>query len=471
MGEQQKVRVRFAPSPTGYLHVGGSRTALFNWLYARRQKGDYILRIEDTDTERSEPEFLDEILDSHKWLGLDWDELFHQSERLDLHRQKAQELLDAGRAYRSTERESDESPIQGKRSGRHKKAGPSTEVPTEDGESGEAVYFKMPDMPLFFYDLIHDKIEFDASLIEDFVIIRSSGIATYNFACVVDDIDMRITHVIRGDDHISNTPRQLALYQAFGVKPPKFAHMPLTMGTDGKRLSKRHGATAITDYRKMGYLPEGLLNFLALLGWSPGGNKEIMQLEEMIGSFSVKRMKKTSTIFDRDKLNWINGEHIKRAATSRLVELLLPFLEERCLAGEPDRPKIARAIELFRGRFDTLGMFCDRADYVFTDQYNVEQEAVEAHLSDSGTANNLSVLAEKLEALDEFGVSTIETVMRGLAEEFGLKAGELIHPARVAITGKSISPGLFEVMELVGREACVRRLRKAGQAAKDAKGA
>jgi glutamyl-tRNA synthetase len=467
MTEQKKVRVRFAPSPTGNLHVGGSRTALFNYLYARRQKGTYILRIEDTDTERSKPEFLDEILDSHKWLGMDWDELYHQSERLELYRQKAQELLDSGKAYRSVERESDEGAEGRKRSGRQKKVEASTEVPAADEETGEAIYFRVPDMPVFFYDLIHDKIEFDSALIEDFVIVRSNGMATYNFACVVDDIDMGITHVIRGDDHISNTPRQLALYAAFGVKPPKFAHMPLTMGTDGKRLSKRHGATAITDYRRMGFLPEGLLNFLALLGWSPGGDREIMTVEEMVKLYSMKRMKKTSTIFDRDKLNWINGEHIKGAGTSRLVELLLPFLEERQLAGEVDRPRIAKAIELFKGRFDTLVLFCERADYLFADHYEFEKEPQEEHLQDPQALKNLTVLAERLEGLEEFTVSNIEPVMRGLADELGLKAGELIHPARVAITGKGISPGIFEVMEFVGKEACVRRLRRAGGAAKD----
>jgi glutamyl-tRNA synthetase len=232
--EKSKVRVRFAPSPTGYLHVGGSRTALFNYLYARRQGGSYILRIEDTDTERSQPEYLDEILDSHKWLGMDWDELYRQSERLELYRKRAQELIDAGKAYRAAEREPDEQSGQKGRSGRHKKVEASTDVPTGEEQGGEAVYFRMPGIPLFFYDLIHDKIEFDAALIEDFVIVRSSGVATYNFACVVDDIDMGITHVIRGDDHISNTPRQLALYGAFGAKAPKFAHMPLTMGVDGK---------------------------------------------------------------------------------------------------------------------------------------------------------------------------------------------------------------------------------------------
>jgi len=445
--------------------VGGSRTALFNWLYARRQGGDYILRIEDTDPERSKPEFLAEILDSHKWLGMDWDELYRQSERLELYRQKAQELLDAGLAYSSVERDTGEVSEGGKRSGRHKKLEPSAEVPTGEGEATEAIYFKMPDMPLFFYDLIHDKIEFDASLIEDFVIVRSNGAATYNFACVVDDIDMKITHIIRGDDHISNTPRQLALYQAFGVKPPKFAHMPLTMGTDGKRLSKRHGATAITDYRRAGYLPEGLLNFLALLGWSPGGDREIMTVEEMVKLYSMKRMKKTSTIFDRDKLNWINGEHIKRADTSRLVEMLLPFLEERHFAGEADRPRIARAVELFRGRFDTLVMFCERADYLFTDSFEPEKQAIEEHLSQPQTLGNLHVLAERLEGAAQFGVDAVEPLMRGLADELGLDAAKLIHPARVALTGKSISPGIFEVMDFLGRDTCVRRLRRAGAGA------
>jgi glutamyl-tRNA synthetase len=234
------------------------------------------------------------------------------------------------------------------------------------------------------------------------------------------------------------------------------------MGTDGKRLSKRHGATAITDYRRAGYLPEGLLNFLALLGWSPGGDREIMNVEEMVKLYSMKRMKKTSTIFDRDKLNWINGEHIKKADTSRLVELLLPFLEERHFAGEADRPRIARAVELFKGRFDTLVLFCERADYLFTDNFESEKEALEEHLSEKLTRENLLVLAEKLEGLAQFTVDTLEPVMRGLADELGLEAAKLIHPARVALTGKSISPGIFEVMEFLGAEACVRRLRRAG---------
>ncbi|MDO8140158.1 MAG: glutamate--tRNA ligase family protein, partial [Candidatus Brocadiales bacterium] len=276
------VRVRFAPSPTGYLHIGGARTALFNWLFARHNKGVFILRVEDTDQQRSTEESTKAIFDSMKWLGLDWDEgPYYQSQRLSIYKQYAEKLVEHGKAFYDT-----------------------------DAEGRKAIRFRMQDEITEFNDLIHGAITFDAALIEDFVILKADGFPTYNFACVVDDADMDITHIIRGDDHISNTPKQIALYKAFGFNTPEFAHIPMILGEDGSRLSKRHGATAVTDYRDKGYLSHALVNFLALLGWSPGNDQEIISITEMIEKFTLKRVNKTSAQFNNTKLDWMNGQYI-----------------------------------------------------------------------------------------------------------------------------------------------------------------
>ena len=291
-----EVRVRFAPSPTGYLHLGSARTALFNWLYARNRGGKFILRVEDTDSARSKKEFLDEILESLKWLGLHWDEkIYFQSERFEVYRKYADKLLKEDKAYKD----------------------------------GDAILFKMPKgEKVWFYDLIHDKIEFNTDELKDEVLIKSDGTPTYNFACAIDDAEFKITHIIRGDDHISNTPKQFMIYKALGLQPPKFAHMPLILGPDKAKLSKRHGATAIAEYRKMGYLPEALVNYMVLLGWSPGGNRELISGDELVKKFSIKSVGKVQSIFGIDKLNWLNSQYIRNYDPGKLCDMLAPSLME-----------------------------------------------------------------------------------------------------------------------------------------------
>jgi len=421
------VKVRFAPSPTGYLHIGGARTALFNWLFAKSQKGEFILRIEDSDINRSQKEYLDEILESLKWLGLNWDELYYQSKRIDIYRDYANQILEKGNAYRE----------------------------------GEAIIFKVPQKTIKVYDLIHGPIEFDSSTIKDQVLMKSDGTPTYNFACVIDDATLGITHIIRGDDHISNTPKQVVLYEALEFGIPKFAHLPLIMGEDGGRLSKRTGATAIREYRKLGYLPEALMNYFLLLGWSPGNNQEIVSIEKIINRFSIKKVNKTAAIFSIDKLNWVNSQYIKKTDVERLVELLIPMLKEKKLIKENfDRNWFASVVKLFQGRINTLGDFLEWADFCFLESPNFDQEAVKKYLS-KDLSKEFGDLIKKLETLDSFDAQGIETAFRSLVKELDIKASELVHPVRVALTGRSIGPGLFETIAILGKNRVLERLNKA----------
>ena len=427
------VRVRFAPSPTGNLHIGGARTAIFNWLYARAKGGKFILRIEDTDQVRSKKEFLDEILLSLKWLGFNWDELYHQSERFDIYRQHAQRLLKEGKAY------------------------------IEKNEAGqEAVIYKVTPQTVEVNDLIRGKIEFDAESIKDQVLIKSDGTPTYNFACVVDDATMDITHVIRGDDHISNTPKQVLLYQALGLKIPEFAHLPLILGAEGGRLSKRTGATAISEYRSMGYLSEALTNYLLLLSWSPGGDREIIGLEEAVKLFDVKDVKKTAATFDMDKLNWLNNQYLKSADSQELLVALLPGLIEKGYIKPDnfDRNYLVSLVKLFQGRLTTLNDFADWADFFLCDQINMDPAAEKKHLAQD-LSREFGMFIERLDLLAQFDVASIESCFRQLVEELGIESKALIHPVRVALTGKTIGPGLFEVIYYLGRERANTRLRKA----------
>lgn len=420
------IKVRFAPSPTGYLHIGGARTALFNWMYARSQNGVFILRIEDTDLERSKQEFVDEILDSMKWLGLNWDELHFQSKRFDIYREYAQRLLQEDKAYKD----------------------------------GEAVILKMPLREIKIDDLIRGEIVFDSSTIKDQVLIKSDGSPTYSFACVVDDSLMGITHVIRGEDHISNTPKQIIIYQALGLHPPKYAHLPLIMGEEGGRMSKRHGAVAVTEYRRDGFLPEAIVNYLMLLGWSPGGNQEVVDLDAAVKKFSIKKVNKTAAIFSMDKLRWINGQYIKKMETAKLVQLLLPMLKDKGFVnGSFDHDNFHHIVGLFKQRMVTLTDFLDWAGFVFNDNYEIDPAAQE-HLA-LDRSKEFGLLSERLGRLDVFDTVSTEKIFRELVQELGLKAGDLVHPIRVALTGKGVGPGLFETMAVLGKEKTVQRLKKA----------
>ena len=426
------VRVRFAPSPTGNLHIGGGRTALFNWLFSQSQKGKFVLRIEDTDKERSKKEFVDEILFSLKWLGFNWDELYYQSERFDKYRQYADKLLKAGLAY------IEKSP-----------------------EGKEAIIFKVSPQKIKVSDLIRGQIEFDSSLIKDQVLIKSDGTPTYNFACVVDDAEMNITHIIRGDDHISNTPKQVLFYEALGFPLPNFAHLPLIMGMDGGRLSKRTGATAISDYRKMGYLPEALVNYLLLLSWAPGGNREIVNLQEAIGLFDIKNVNKTAATFDLKKLDWMNNQYLKNADPQKLLDELMPLLVERGYITEKqfDRGYVLGLIRLFQPRLAHLNDFVDWADFFFIEEIKIDPLAQEKFLS-KDLSNEFKSFITELESLSNFNVENIEKSFRDLVAKLNTEAKILIHPLRVALTGKTIGPGLFELIYYLGLERTKRRLLK-----------
>lgn len=418
-----KVKVRFAPSPTGYLHIGSGRTALFNWLFARHMKGEFILRIEDTDKARSKQEFLDEILESLKWLGLDWNgEIYFQSGRMDLYRQYAKRLLDSGHAY----------------------------------EKEGALHFKMPAMKLKVSDILHADIEFDTSLIKDQVLIKSDGTPTYNFAVVVDDSDMGISHVIRGDDHISNTPKQVVIYNALGIPLPKFCHIPLILGVDRSRLSKRHGATSIRDYREEGFLSQGLVNYLCNLGWSLGENKEIFSIEEAIKEFRLEDINKTAAVFDVNKLMWINGQYIKNLDLKKLTGLILDLLKKEGV-DTSDSCRIGQIVKLYQERLKTLYDFVDLTEFFFKEELEYDMAAVKKYLN-KDTAVIVKKAAQGLEALRIFDVPSIENCVRSLADELGIKAAQVIHPLRVSATGKSAGAGLFETIELLGREKTLRNI-------------
>lgn len=419
------VRTRFAPSPTGFLHIGGARTALFNWMYAKAQGGKFILRIEDTDKVRSQDQYLEEILDSMKWLGLSWDEYYKQSDRFDLYRQYAQKLLDEGKAYKD----------------------------------GEAVILKMPEKVIKIYDLIRDEIVVDSKEIKDQVLMKSDGSPTYSFACVIDDALMEISCVIRGEDHISNTPKQIVIYEALGFKPPKFAHLPLILDDERARMSKRAGAVAVSEYRKEGFLPEAVINYLMLLGWSPGNNQEKVSLESAVKNFSIKKINKAGAVFSLDKLKWLNSEYIKIMDTAKLTELITPFLknkyQDKLLL---DGKELESIVHLFKGRMSTLNDFLDWTDFIFCEAVNFDEEARAKHLAED-RSKEFGVLAEALDKLEEYNAKTAEEAFRMVVEKLGIKAGDLVHPVRVALTGRAVGPGLFETMAVLGKSKTVERLK------------
>jgi glutamyl-tRNA synthetase len=481
-------RVRFAPSPTGYLHVGGARTALFNWLFARRHGGVFVLRIEDTDAERSSAEMIEGILDGLRWLGLDWDEgpkiggpyaPYFQSERLDRHRRMAEQLVAGGHAYYcyctpeqlKAKRDAAAAPDAAWRYDRTCAALPADEIAARERDrTPRAIRFRVPGQAMRFDDLVHGPIEFDGANIEDFVILRSDGHPTYHLSVVSDDVEMAITHVVRGDDHISNTPKQILLYQAVGAEVPRFAHVPLILGPDKKRLSKRHGATSVMEYARAGYLPEAMTNFLALLGWSPGiGDRELFTRAELVEAFAIEGISGGNAVFNAEKLDWFNQQHIMRLAPDELAARLKPWFEEAGIWSADylgDRHAWFFAVlELLKPRAKRLGDFVAAGRFFFTDRVEYDDAAVAAHLHAAGAGARLSALDAKLARLETFDPASIEGAVRGVAEESGVKAASLIHAVRVAITGKTVSPGLFEVVALVGRERAHERLRAAARLA------
>lgn len=423
------VRVRFAPSPTGYLHIGSARTALFNWLYARHNKGAFIIRIEDTDKERSKSEYLEEILASLKWLFMTWDgELSFQSQRFDIYKKYANTLVEKGLAYCE----------------------------------GPAIIFKVEkSKKVAFEDMIRGRVEFSTDDIKDQVLMKSDGTPTYNFACVVDDHEMQITHIIRGDDHISNTPKQVMLYEALGLPQPKFAHIPLILSKDGGRMSKRHGATSIFKYKNMGFLPEALANYLSLMGWAPGNDVEILPIEEVIKLFDVKDVNKTGAIFDMDKLSWMNGQYIAAKTDEELAGLITGYMADTGSKLNAPHDLLMKVIGLYKIRMKTLSDFAGMTDFFFRDDYLVDEKAFKKYLDPAESKKIVASFSARLEKLDAFSCDVIENSCRAMADENELKPGQIIHPTRVAISGKTTGAGLFEMMEVLGRKKVLERMRKA----------
>jgi glutamyl-tRNA synthetase len=463
----QTVRVRFPPSPTGYLHIGGVRTALFNWLYARHHHGVFVLRIEDTDRSRSTEESIQAILEGLRWLGLEWDEgPYRQTERLAIYQEHAYRLLEEGQAYRCycTPEELQERREEALRRGespRYDRRCRDQSQPPPGRNA--AIRLKAPlQGQTHFGDLIHGELTFDNSELDDLIILRSDGIPTYNFAVVVDDVTMQITHVIRGDDHIPNTPRQILIYHALGYPLPQFGHLSMILGADKGRLSKRHGATSVLAYREMGYLPEALLNYLARLGWAHG-DQEIFTKKELVQHFSLTEVNKAAAVFDPEKLLWLNAHYLRTMPSDRLLHELMPHLAREGIVKAPeevDRLYLARAVESVRERSKTLVEMAHWLRFYFIDHVVYDEKAAAKFLTPD-VVPLLSTLVQHLADLQTFDEAAIEQVFQGIIAERGLKLGAIAQPARVALTGGTVSPGIHEVMAIMGRERVLSRLHSA----------
>jgi nondiscriminating glutamyl-tRNA synthetase len=479
----EQIRVRFAPSPTGHLHIGGARTALFNYLYARRQNGVFVLRIEDTDVERSTEESTRMILEDLKWLGLTWDEgpevggaygPYFQTQRLNLYREKLDYLLAAGQAYycfcsvAELERMREQALAAGETP---KYSGVCRNLPPAEAKAraaaGEAhvIRLKLPaEGTVFFDDRIRGKVEFENKILDDFVLARSNGVPTYNFAVTVDDAAMKITHVIRGDDHISNTPRQIHLYRALGEQLPAFAHVPMILGADKTRLSKRHGATSVGAYQDEGYLPQALVNYLALLGWSFDDKTTLFSREQLIEKFSLKKVSKNPAVFDPAKLQWMNGVYIRQLPPEEFIRLALPYLLQAGLLAEPltepTRAWAGRALMSVRDHTKLLTETPALTRFYFGETVDMDEEA-RAKLEPAKSQPEVFLtLLGRMRMLQSWSLQALEEMMKQLVSETGVKFGDLVHPLRAAVTGRASSPGIFEVLELLGKERTIKRLEE-----------
>ncbi len=474
-----RTRVRFAPSPTGYLHVGGARTALFNWLVARKSGGVLVLRVEDTDRDRSKPEHVEAILEGMRWLGLDWDEgpLF-QGEGVERHRQDARRLLADGKAYR------DFTPPEEFRAAKEAAvaagSGSVARLPRElafrlsveerqaraDAGKPFAIRFLVPDGETRWDDLVHGEMKFANAEIEDLVLLRSDGTPTYNLAVVSDDADMEISHVIRGDDHLSNTPKQILLYEALEKAVPTFAHLPMILGPDGKRLSKRHGATAVEAYGAEGILPAVMVNFLALLGWSPGNEDELFSLDQLVETFSMERVLKKSAVFDTTKLEWLNGQYLARTPSSDLVSVLrsglaASGLDLEGLAITKDE-ELAGLIDLLKVRSRTVADMVKQSLPYVTDVFHIDQKAARKQWfkDPEGVVVRLEAVAVALEGAT-WTAEALEENLRGVAEGLGVGAGKVFQPLRLALTGSPATPGIFDLLMVLGRARSIHRVKQA----------
>jgi len=478
-----EVRVRFAPSPTGYLHIGGARTALFNWLYAKKNGGKLVLRIEDTDTERLKEDSVSQILTSLKWLGLNWDEgpevggsvgPYYQSERKDIYSKMCQQLLDEGKAYycfctsedlelaREKQRAA-KNPFRYERTCRDI----PVNIAKERIAAGEkaSVRLKIPaDGDIVVHDLIHGDVTFSMGQFDDFVIMKSNGMPTYNFAVVVDDHMMRISHVLRAEEHLSNTPKQILVYNAFGFETPKFGHMPMILAPDRSKLSKRHGATSVEEFRDQGYLHQSIVNYLTLLGWGPGNEEEIFTLEETVKQFDFSKMSKKAAIYDTKKLTWMNGQYLSSLPLDEILPETAKFFIKAGLVDQDwldnNKDYFAKLVDVVRVRVKTLQEIADASEYFFKDVTDYDEKGVVKHFTPAA-AELLENCVEHLTALEEFNLETTEAIYNKMAEETGLSLGKVIHPTRLALTGRTVSPGLFDVMVLLGKEKTIARMEKA----------
>jgi glutamyl-tRNA synthetase len=463
-----EVRTRFAPSPTGYLHIGGARTALFNYLFARHHAGKFILRIEDTDRERSTPEAIQAILDAMKWLQLDYDEgPFYQAERYPLYKDKIKELLAKGKAYPCTCTPEE---LDAKRQlAQKEKRKPAYDgacrtaegvMPVLPTDKPYTIRFRSPrEGSTIVNDLIKGAVVFDNRELDDLIIARSDGTPTYNFCVVVDDVDMNITHIIRGDDHLSNTPRQIQLYEALGHDLPQFAHVPLILGTDKARLSKRHGATSVTAYRDMGYYPEAVVNYLVRLAWSYG-DQEIFSREELIEKFTLENVGKSAGVFNPEKFLWVNFQYLKSRPVGQLADEIVPYIEAKGYPVPKDKQSLQSMIATLQERAKTLTELVDAAHYYLVDEISLDEKAAKKFLT-KDTAEPIASLIQKLTALSDFSAASIEQAFTVTLQEKRLSMGQLAQPVRVALTGSTVSPGIHDVIAVLGKVRTIRRLRKA----------
>jgi glutamyl-tRNA synthetase len=477
-------RVRFAPSPTGYLHVGGARTALFNFLFAKHTGGTFILRIEDTDRNRFVPGALEEIYTSLKWLGLSWDEgpdsdggfgPYVQSQRIDLYKNRVQQLVDKGYAYRCfcTSQRLEEVRLKREKEklltsyDRHcRDLSKEEEKILLDSKIPFVVRFKMPsDRIVVFNDMIRGSIEYKSEVLDDLVLLKSDGFPTYHLANVVDDHEMKISHVLRGDEWIASTPRHILLYEAFGWQPPLFAHLPVILDPSGGKLSKRKGAASVMDYKNRGILPDALFNFLALLGWALGGGdeREKMDRQEIIQAFSIEKISPKAAVFDEKKLDWMNGRYLSDTSVQDLAkETVRLWKEKGTISAERDEndPYLRTVITLLKDRSKRITEIVDNSLYFFNDPQSYEEKAAKKHFN-PGTVPVLLALVEKLSSIETFSLAALDAMYHEYSQSSGVGLGELVHPSRLAISGVSFGPGLFEIMEALGKETVIRRMKTA----------
>jgi len=451
---EEKIKVRVAPSPTGALHIGVARTALFNYLFAKQKKGQFVLRIEDTDAERSKEEYEKEIIEEIKWLGLDWDEgPFRQSERTEIYQKYIKKLLDSGQAFWCDH--SQEELEQERKEQVARKKAPRHICNRRGKATSGIIRFHCPDKKIVFKDLIRGELEFEGNLLGDISIAKDEKDPLYNFSVVVDDYEMGISHVIRGEDHIPNTPKQILIGEALGLPQPQFAHLPLILGTDKSKLSKRHAAVSVSEYREQGYLPEALINFMALLGWNPGTEKEIFSLADLIKEFSLERVQKGGAVFDIKRLDWLNGSYIRQMNLEELTEKCLPYLPF-----EIDFDYAKKVVALEQERLKKLSEIKELTEFIFTDRLLYEPEMlIWEKMTLKEVKNNLVILEEAISRISNFDLKTIKDSLMPLAQKAG--SGRLLWPLRVSLTGQRASAGPFEIMEVLGKEETLKRIKEA----------